>query len=276
MKPRPFDYVRPDTVDEVLALLAEYGDDARILAGGQSLIPMLNLRLIEARILIDISQIAALDAIADRGGMVEVGAAVTQNKLMAWPQLKARLPLLAAALPFVGHFQTRNRGTVCGSIAHADPSSELPLSLAVLGGSVVLRSQKAGERVLAAGDFQKAMLTTERAADELITAVRFPAANGQGTAFDEVARRHGDFAIIAVAAIADAGGAGRLGVGGMAGRPMVRPIAFTSAPLLSEQIKGWAEELEGFDDLHASAAMRRDMFRRLAPRVVEEAMRCAA
>ena len=143
MKPRPFDYIRPDTVEEVLALLAEYGDDARILAGGQSLVPMLNLRLIDPAALIDISRIAALDAIRDRGNIIEIGAAVTQNKLMAWPQLKLKLPLLAAALPFVGHFQTRNKGTVCGSIAHADPSSEIPLALAVAGGAVVLRSQNA-------------------------------------------------------------------------------------------------------------------------------------
>ena len=203
MKPRPFDYARPDTVEEVLALLAEYGDDARILAGGQSLLPMLNLRLIDPAALIDISRIAGLDAIRDRGDIIEIGAAVTQNKLMAWPQLKLKLPLLAAALPFVGHFQTRNKGTVCGSIAHADPSSEIPLALAVAGGAVVLRSQQRGERVLAAEAFQQDMLTTARAPDELIAAVRFPVIEGKGVAFDEVARRHGDFAIIALAAIAD-------------------------------------------------------------------------
>ena len=149
MKPRPFDYVRPDTVEEALALLAEYGDDARVLAGGQSLIPMLNLRLIEASVLIDISRIAALDGIRDLGNTIEIGAAVTQNALMAWPQLARKLPLLAAALPLVGHFQTRNKGTVCGSIAHADPSSELPLALAVLEGQVVLRSKR-GTRAVAA------------------------------------------------------------------------------------------------------------------------------
>lgn len=275
MKPRPFDYARPDTVDEVLELLAEYGDDARILAGGQSLIPMLNLRLVDASVLIDISRLPALGGIADRGDAIEIGAAVTQNTLMNWPQLKQKLPLLAAALPFVGHFQTRNRGTVCGSIAHADPSSELPLSLALLGGAVVLRSRKGGERVVAAEAFQKDMLSTARAADELIVAVRFPVVEGKGVAFNEVARRHGDFAIIAVAAVADKRGAVQLGVGGMTGRPMVRSIAFTSAPLASEQINGWARDLEGYEDLHASAAMRRDIFKNLAPRVIEEAIRCA-
>jgi 2-furoyl-CoA dehydrogenase FAD binding subunit len=272
MKPRPFEYVRPDTVDEVLELLAEYGDDARILAGGQSLIPMLNLRLIEASVLIDISRLPALGGIADRGDAIEIGAAVTQNMLMSWPQLKQKLPLLAAALPFVGHFQTRNRGTVCGSIAHADPSSEIPLALAVAGGAVVLRSQKRGERVLAAEAFQQDMLTTARAPDELIVAVRFPVIEGKGVAFDEVARRHGDFAIIALAAIADQRGAALLGVGGMAGRPMVRSIGGDAAGAIA----AWADELEGYEDLHASAALRRDLLRNLGPRVVAEAIRCAA
>ena len=264
----------PITVEggQVLALLAEYGDDARILAGGQSLVPMLNLRLIDPAVLIDISRIAALDAIRDRGNIIEIGAAVTQNTLMAWPELKQKLPLLAAALPFVGHFQTRNRGTVCGSIAHADPSSEIPLTLAVCGGAVVLRSQKHGERVLAAEAFQQDMLTTARAPDELIAAVRFPVIEGKGVAFDEVARRHGDFAIVAVAAIADARGSVTLGVGGMAGRPMVRAIDCDAATAIS----AWADALEGYEDLHASAALRRDLLRNLGPRVVAEAIRCAA
>jgi 2-furoyl-CoA dehydrogenase FAD binding subunit len=271
MKPRPFDYIRPDRVEEAIALLAEYGEDARILAGGQSLIPMLNLRLIDVRAIVDISRIAALDAIRDLGDRIEIGAAVTQNKLMAWPKLAEKLPLVAAALPFVGHFQTRNKGTVCGSIAHADPSSELPLALAVLGGEVVLRGKR-GERVLRAGDFQKDMLTTARADDELIAAVRFPVMKGNGVAFREVARRHGDFAIVAVAAVVEDDGAVRLGVGGMAGKPMVRRINGDAAGAIA----AWAEELEGFEDLHASAALRRDLFRNLSPHVIEEAKKCAA
>jgi len=276
MKPRPFDYLRPDTTEEAVALLAEYGDGARILAGGQSLVPMLNLRIVEAEALIDISRIAALDAIDDRGQTIEIGAAVTQNKLLAWPQLGQKLPLVAAALPHVGHFQTRNKGTVCGSIAHADPSSELPLALALLGGEIVLKSQR-GIRVLAAKDFQKDMLTTARAGDELITAVRLPAANGngigRGVGFREVARRHGDFAIVAVAAVAESKNAVRLGVGGLAGAPMVRRIAVDGA---EKAVREWAGELEGYEDLHASAAMRRDLFCNLAPLVIEEAIRCTA
>jgi 2-furoyl-CoA dehydrogenase FAD binding subunit len=271
MKPRPFDYLRPDTAEEALARLAEYGDDARILAGGQSLVPMLNLRIVEAAALIDISRITALDTIHDRGDAIEIVAGVTQNKLLAWPQLAKKLPLLAAALPHVGHFQTRNKGTVCGSIAHADPSSEIPLALAVLGGEVVLKSKR-GERVLAAGEFQQDMLTTARAGDEILAAVRFPV-NGPGVAFREVARRHGDFAIVAVAAVVANKNTVRLGVGGMAGKPLVREM---SADHCADAIAAWADALEGYDDLHASAALRRDLFRNLAPLVVKEAIRCAA
>jgi 2-furoyl-CoA dehydrogenase FAD binding subunit len=304
MKPRPFDYVRPDTVEEVLALLAEYGDDARILAGGQSLVPMLNLRLVDAKVLIDVSRIAELDVIrnfseagevddamqepppaAARGGLqvienprphekVEIGAAVTQNQLMAWPQLAQKLPLVAAALPFVGHFQTRNKGTVCGSIAHADPSAELPLALAVLEGEVVLRSKK-GTRVLRAAQFQKDMLTTARAADELITAVRFSVTVGQGVAFREVARRHGDFAIIAIAAIATDKWV-HLGIGGLIGQPAVSGFRPDYIHHKADWFETWLGQIEGYDDLHASAAMRRDLCRNLAPDVIAEAQKCAA
>ena len=275
MKPRPFDYVRADSVDEALSLLAEHGDEARVLAGGQSLMAMLNLRLADPSLLIDISRIADLDTIRDLGDTIEVGAAVTQNALLAWSQLSRRLPLLAAALPFVGHFQTRNKGTVCGSIAHADPSSELPLSLALLGGEVVLRA-KGGTRVLAAEAFQLGMLSTARAADELITAVRFPAHAGGGVAFREVARRHGDFAIIAVGAVVEHERAVRLGVGGMSGAPVVRRLALDGAAAVKAAVAELAAELEGYEDLHASAALRRDLLRNLAPLAIEEAQQCAA
>jgi len=271
MKPRPFDYVRPDTVDEAVALLAEHGDEARILAGGQSLMAMMNLRLADPAMLIDIARIADLGHIRDLGDTIEVGAAVTQNKLLAWPDLKKKLPLLAAALPFVGHFQTRNKGTVCGSIAHADPSSEIPLSLAMLQGEVVLQSRR-GERVLAAKDFQRDMLTTAREPDELITAVRFPA-HGKGAAFREVARRHGDFAMVAVAAFIENKGNVRLGIGGMAGTPIVQRIALGG---IKDAVEKLAAGLEGYEDLHASAELRRDILRNLAPIVIAEAQQCAA
>jgi len=271
MKPRPFDYVRPETVDEALAVLAEHGEAARVLAGGQSLIAMLNLRLVMADVLIDIARVPELDSISDLGDRIEVGAAVTQNKLMAWPSLAAKLPLLAATLPFVGHFQTRNKGTVCGSIAHADPSSEIPLSLALLDGQVVLRSAK-GVRVLPAREFQRDMLTTACEPDEMITAVRFPV-HPRGVAFREVARRHGDFAIIAVAAVVEDGNMMRLGVGGMSGRPVVRTFRVDDA---SDAVAALISEHEGYDDLHASSRMRQDLLRNLAPLVIAEAQRCAA
>ncbi len=273
MKPRPFDYVRPETVDEAVAVLAEHGDGARVLAGGQSLMAMLNLRLVDPGVLVDIARISELDAIRDLGDKIEVGAAVTQNKLMNWPDLSKKLPLLAAALPHVGHFQTRNKGTVCGSIAHADPSSEIPLSLAVLEGEVVLRSRR-GTRVLAAAEFQLDMLSTACEPDELITAVRFPVARSRGAAFREVARRHGDFAIIAVAAVVEGADTIRLGVGGMAGKPIVRRVPANGG--VQHAIDTLASELEGYEDLHASAALRRDILRNLAPIVIAEAQRCAA
>jgi 2-furoyl-CoA dehydrogenase FAD binding subunit len=270
VKPRPFDYARPDTVDEALALLAEYGDEARILAGGQSLMAMMNLRLADPTVLIDITRIANLGYIRDAGSNIEVGAALTQNKLLAWPDLKTKLPLLAAALPHVGHFQTRNKGTICGSIAHADPSSEIPLSLATLEGEVVLRGQR-GERVLKAKDFQKDMLTTAREPDELIIAVRFPV-HGKGAAFREVARRHGDFAMVAVAATSDGKGSVRLGVGGVAPTPVVRAVNGNA----KDAIEKLASELEGYEDLHASAQLRKDILRNLGPLVIAEAEKCAA
>jgi len=277
MKPRPFDYARPDTVDEALAILAEHGDDARVLAGGQTLMAMLNLRLLAPEVVVDITRISELDVIREVDGKIEVGAAVTQNRLLAWPALAEKLPLLAAALPFVGHFQIRNKGTVCGSIAHADPASEIPLSLAVLEGEVVLRSRQGahgGIRVLAAAEFQQGMLATARVPDELITAVRFPVANGKrGAAFREVARRHGDFAIVAVAAVVEGGNSIRLGVGGMTGRPAVRRIETDG---IRDAVERLAWELEGYDDIHASARMRRDLLRRIGPVVIEEAIRCAA
>lgn len=276
MKPRPFDYVRPDTVAEAVAVLAEHGDAARVLAGGQSLISMLNLRLLDAAVLVDIARLAELDYIREADGKIEIGGAVTQNRLMAWPGLADKLPLLALGLPFVGHFQTRNKGTVCGSIAHADPSSEIPLVLAVMGGEVVMRSHR-GTRVLAAAEFQQGLLTTAREPDELIVAVRFPVVAGaRGVAFREVARRHGDFAIVAIAGFAENARTVRLGIGGVADRPAVRRIEVDGPSAAGDAIAQFAGELEGYEDIHATSRMRRDLVRRIAPLVVEEALRCAA
>ena len=167
---------------------------------------------------------------------------------------------------------------VCGSIAHADPSSEIPLSLATLGGEVVLRSRR-GTRTLAAADFQCGMLQTAREPDELITAVRFPVHRGARVAFREVARRHGDFAMIAVAAWAQAGAGGgtiRVGIGGVADRPAVRTLRLDGGDTVKSAFETLAWELEGYDDIHATARLRRDLLRRVGPAVVEEALQCAA
>src|SRR5262249_54019752 len=165
-----------------------------------SLMAMLNMRLVRPALVIDISQIGELTYAWQSGGAIEIGAAFTQGALEAWPQLGGQLPLVHAALPHIGHFQTRNRGTICGSLCHADPSSELPLCLAVLEGEVLLRSRRR-KRVLKAADFQLGLLTIAREPDELVVAARYPVARaGWRYAFREVSRRHGDFAIVALAA----------------------------------------------------------------------------
>lgn len=273
MKPAAFDYVRPDNVAEALAALAETGDEARLLAGGQSLLSILNMRLAKPERLIDISRLEELRYIREIDGALEIGAAVTQGELESWSGLACKVPLLARALPYVGHFQTRNKGTVCGSIALADPSAELPLCLAALNGTVVLRSSR-GERVLAAQDFQTGMLTTARAADEMIVAVRYPACRpGAGHVFAEMALRHGDFAICAVAVAVGPNGV-RIAIGGVADRPAVRDWPDLSGSALSDALNDLAWELNAGDDHVASATYRRELVRRLGAQSIAEAKTC--
>jgi 2-furoyl-CoA dehydrogenase FAD binding subunit len=174
MKPAAFDYVRAEHLDEALDVLANEGGDARIIAGGQSLMPMLNMRLAKPKTLIDIMRVSELSRIECKASTVTIGAAVCQASLLDWPELGDTLPLAALALPWTGHVQTRSRGTVCGSIAHADPSAELPLVLCALDGDVHLRSARRRRRV-AAKDFFAGMMATTREDDELIEAVSFPA-----------------------------------------------------------------------------------------------------
>ncbi len=277
MKPAPFTYIQPDTVEEALEALRQYGGDARVLAGGQSLMAMLNLRLTSPSVLVDISKLEELRSIRMDGAMIEIGASVTQAELEAWPALGEQAPLVAKAIPWVGHFQTRNRGTVCGSIAHADPSSELPLCLALLEGEVVLRSASS-ERRVSAEAFQVGLLQTDRREDELITAVRIPAGVGKvGAAFREVARRHGDFAIVALGVTAAQDGSLRIGVGGVADRPHAEPVpADMSHADQSEYANALAWRMGGYDDIHASARYRRDLLRRIAPQLILEVQACAA
>lgn len=265
MKPPVFDYVRAGSVDEALDVLASEGGDARIIAGGQTLMAMLNMRLMKPATLVDITRIAGLNRIEERDGTLLVGAAVRQADLLASPHLGDH-PLLAAALPWVGHAQTRNAGTVCGSVAHADPSAELPLVLTALGGEVHLRSRRRARRVKA-NDFFLGTMTTEKQDDEMIEAVSFPRVGG-GVAFREIARRHGDFAIVACAAIVRDGKA-RLAVGGVANRPVARELEGD----LDAALDAFAWDLEARDDIHATARYRRELVRRIGRQVIEEARR---
>jgi 2-furoyl-CoA dehydrogenase FAD binding subunit len=274
MKPASFNYARCDTIDDALTLLAEHGEEARIMAGGQSLMAMLNMRLVRPSFVVDIAGLDELRYVKEASGFVEFGATITQAAVEAWPDLRRRLPLIAAAIPHIGHFQTRNRGTVCGSLCHADPSSELPLCLATLSGEVVLRSRRK-KRVLDAKEFQTGMLSTAKRPDEMVVAARYPTARtGWGYAFREVSRRHGDFAIVALAA-AVGDGKIRLGVGGVADTPTVREWDDLDDQSLADALNDFAWELGGSDDIHATARYRREMVRRLGRKLIEEARGCA-
>lgn len=275
MKPAPFDYLRAGSLDEALAALAEHGSEARIIAGGQSLLPMLNMRLAKPALLIDIMGVAGLDQVRREGEMIVVPAGVRQAALLKRPGLASEQPLLASALPWLGHYQTRARGTVCGSVAHADPSAEIPLCLVALDGEVRLRSRRK-RRVLKAADFFSGMMVTEKADDELIEAVAFPAARpGTGYAFNEVARRHGDFAIVGCAAMVEAGQI-HLAVAGVADKPERRSWPRLDGAALDDALNVFAWELDAREDLHASARLRRDLVRTLGRSTIEEAGRCLA
>ena len=272
MKPAAFSYLRADTIEEALAALAAEGGEARIIAGGQSLLPMLNMRLARPQVLVDIMHLPDLACIEVKDDHVRIGAGVRQAQLLAWEGLEAHLPLIARALPHTGHVQTRARGTVCGSIAHADPSAELPLVLSALGGTVHLRSAKA-RRALAADAFFTGMMSTAKAENEMIEAVSFPRVSGVGVAFEEVARRHGDFAIVACAAVVSARGI-RLCVGGVGDRPEAQDWPLLEGAALEEALNAFAWRLNARDDFHASARYRRDLVRTVGRRVIEEARRC--
>jgi 2-furoyl-CoA dehydrogenase FAD binding subunit len=270
MKPAPFDYVRAETLAEAHAALACEGSDAAVIAGGQTLVPLLSMRMARPKVLVDIMSIAELAAIASENDAIRVGATVRQAALLAWPRLAERQPLLAQVLPWVGHAQTRARGTVCGSVALADPSAELPLVLAALGGEVVL-SSSTGRRSANADEFFTGLMSTSRHDDELIEAVSFPCRRpGERYAFREFARRHGDFAIVACAAVVTKNNV-RLAVGGVADRAAVRDFGVDAN---EDALRDFAESLQARDDLHATAAYRRDLVCRLGRRTIEDA-RCA-
>lgn len=285
MKPVPFEYCRPDTVGEALALLAERRSEAALLAGGMSLGPMLNLRMVRPKTVIDISRLPGLDGIAVRGDRVITGATVIQAEALASPVIRDALPLLALALPWVGHFQTRNSGTLGGSVAHADPSAEIPLCLVVADATVVLRSARKERRVPARAFFTGA-LSTVRWEDEMVVALEWPRTPADaGHAFEEIAQRHGDFAIAAAACSLTLDGGGRiatlaLGLGGVEDRPIViDTAAFIGRPADSDTARAIAasidENIDPMEDHAASAAYRRALARVLVERILPRAAEAA-
>jgi 2-furoyl-CoA dehydrogenase FAD binding subunit len=281
VKPVAFDYHRPQTVPEALTLLADMREEAVLLAGGMTLGPMLNMRLVRPRAVIDISRLQALQSISVRGDVVVIGAGVVQRDAMRSDIIGRDLPLLSMALPWVGHFQTRNRGTLGGSVAHADPSAEIPLCLLVCGGTVVLQSCRR-ERRIGAADFFLGALTTSRQPNEIITALEWRRSPpGTGCAFAEIAQRHGDFAIASAACQVRLQQDGRvaalsLGVGGVESRPVAIGVDkyCGRAP---EQVGGDLAEyvcanVTAMDDHAASAEYRLALTEALIAQVFAEAV----
>ncbi len=299
MKPSAFDYIRVDTLDEALSVLADSDLEAKVLAGGQSLLPMLNMRLARPKTLVDINRLAALatlgrvetDLAPTRGNptinrgsttFLEVGALVRQRQLERYALEEPRSRLIHTALTYVGHPQTRNQGTVGGSLAHADPSAELPLLFLTLGGTAFMRSTR-GERQVAVEEFFQSYFTTAIEPDEMLTKTlwRLPAPE-EGIAFKEYRRRHGDFALLAAACTMKIGRDRtvehlRLGLGGVADRP-----------LLVDEVRGlvgehWTKEgvrtvaeavvnrLDFADNYQASSSYRRQLATVLISSVLDAA-----
>jgi 2-furoyl-CoA dehydrogenase FAD binding subunit len=275
MKPARFDYLRAETLSEAHDALHEFGADARILAGGQTLMPMLSMRLARPKVVVDVMHVRDLAKISDGAGSIRVGAGVRQAALLDRPDLPSLQPLLAAALPWVGHAQTRSRGTVCGSAAHADPSAEIPLALVALEGTIELSSRRK-RRSVKAENFFNGMMSTDRDSTELIEAVHFPKARkGYGYAFQEFGRRHGDFAIVACAAVVS-DTAARLAIGGVADCPTARNFGTLDGAALDDALDAFAFDLDARDDLHGTGRYRRELVRRMGRATIEEARRCRA
>ena len=280
MKPTAFEYLAPDSSEEAVALLAEHGEEATVLAGGQSLIPMMNFRIAAPSRVIDIMRIAELRVIRSVDGWIEIGAGVR----MAQAEREGGSALLAAALTHVGHPAIRKAGTVCGSVAHADPAAELPAVLLALDGEVALRSAR-GVRVVAADQFFRSYFTTVREPDELVVAVRIPA-SARRIAFHEVTPRMagstGEFATVAVAASAERDDAGRftsvsLGYAGVAERAIRAPeaeVLLTGGEPTAEAITAAAESaasaVDPPVDVHAGREYRRHLVRALTRRALGE------
>ena len=287
MKPPPFDYARAESVDEAVALLARHDGGAKLLAGGQSLVPMLNFRLVHPSLLVDVNRIPGLAAIEEGAGGLRLGALARHRQLEVSPAVAERFPVLRAAVRHVAHLAIRNRGTLGGSLAHADPAAELPMMALLLDATMEV-SGPAGSRRSAAREFFRSALTTALGDAEMLVRVELPfLPAGTGWGFEEVARRAGDFALAAAAATLTLGADGnvaeaRLAVMGVHDTPL--RIAAAEALLAGEPPEREAVEaaaraardaVEPYDDLHASADLRRHLVEVLARRALEAAVRRA-
>jgi carbon-monoxide dehydrogenase medium subunit len=284
MKPAPFMYAAPSTLAEAITLLATHGDKAKLLAGGQSLVPMMNFRLARPEYVIDLNRIAGLDAITEQDGVLIIGAMTRQRSLERSEVIRQRYPLLLEAVQLIGHTAIRNRGTMGGSIAHADPAAELPAVLLAYGGSVTAQGPH-GTRQISAADLFLTYFTTTLAADEILTEVRFPRwPEGTGWCFLEESRRHGDFAMVGVAALLALDTAQHCthaavaltGVGGVPYKVtetadiLVGHVPDEARIAAIAQAASTGVEPEG--DIHASAAFRRHLSGVLTRRALHKAV----
>lgn len=284
MKPCSFRYFSPVTVEEAVAILAEHGDEAKVLAGGQSLVPMMNMRLARPAVLVDINNVTALDDIAERDGRVAVGALVRQRSLERNELIVQRLPVLPSLAEWMSHPQIRNRGTVVGSVVHADPAAELPAAALVLEAEVVGRSVR-GQRTIPAQEFYLGYYATELAQDELATEVLFPPmSEDMGWGVYEVCRRRGDFALAGMVVVTRLDGAERIadvrmaayGFGGSAFR--LRDVEMelvgqtVSDDLIEHAARRSMESVTADDDIHAGAAYRRSLAGEVARRSLAAAL----
>ncbi len=287
MKPAPFEYHAPESLADVTALLAEHGDDAKVLAGGQSLVPMLALRLTRFDHIIDLNRVSELQGVERSNGTLTVKSMTRQSVVEHDAAAGAAVPLLAEAIPLIGHFQIRNRGTVGGSIAHADPASELPAVALALDAELEVAGASGTRRVPAA-DFFLGTWTTAVEADEILTAVHFPVWQGNaGFAVEEIARRSGDFALAGVVAaveLDDAGAVSRSAIAflGMAPTPVRAGAAEAAlngssptAPELAEIGRLAVGDTEPTADVHASAEYRQHVGAHLVERAVDRALGAA-
>ena len=284
MKPAPFAYHRPASVDEALALLAKHGGEAKPLAGGQSLIPAMNFRLALPAVLVDLNRIATLAGIRSGADGVRIGAMTRQRAVERDATVAQHVPLLAEALPHIAHPQIRTRGTVGGSLAHADPAAELPAVMVALGATFELHSPR-GKRLVAAEEFYTGLFTTALAPDELLVEIAIPrAASRCGSAFAEIARRHGDYALAGVAAVVALDDAGRcrdariallsVGDGPVLARKAAKAITGEEPTVDAIQEAADAAASKDVDppgDIHASAAYRRQLVSVLVRRTLQRA-----